>query len=707
MFGLVIAMTLGGAAGASSVDPVFVPGNPSCTDLGYDFGYKPQPEPPPSGTYYFGDASTVPPHTPTGDSVTITSDGTFFDWTSTLSLDAVIVKGGPNANVYMYDPEATSDTGLSSPINPNNNQPFAISHIEFCYDFEVDVAKTAETTFTRTYEWNIDKSVMPATWDLFTGDTGTSKYTVAVTKDAGTDSDWAVSGTIEVVNNTPFDATIESVTDVISGPITPTLTCPALPVVLVPGDSLHCTYASVLPDGTSRTNTATVETSGMVGGGEATKDVTFGDPTTEVNASINVTDTNGGSWQFDKTGSEMYDRTFECDGDAGTHDNAATIVETGQSDDASVTVNCYALGVKKNAATEFTREWDWTIEKTATATELVLSPGQVSPPVTYWVYVDASSTDSAWAVSGDIWISNPHPALDADLTGVTDLVSPDIAATVDCPGLTVPAGGSLHCTYDATVPDGSSRTNTATATLQNYDYDKDGNAAPSGTTDFAGSAPVVFGDPTEEIDECIGVFDTNVGYLGEVCASDAPATFAYDLTFGPFADPEDCGVTVFENTAKFVTNDTGTTGSDTWAVTVTVPCDFGCTLTPGYWKTHSEYGPAPYDDTWALLPLGADMPFFGTGYTYYEILRMPPKGGNAYVILAHAYIAAELNVLNGAFIPSDVLNYWTEAGDLLVEYEDKVDIPKKEKQDRAQAIYLAGILDDYNNGYIGPGHCSE
>jgi hypothetical protein len=33
----------------------------------------------------------------------------------------------------------------------------------------------------------------------------------------------------------------------------------------------------------------------------------------------------------------------------------------------------------------------------------------------------------------------------------------------------------------------------------------------------------------------------------------------------------------------------------------------GCTLTPGYWKTHSKYGPAKYDTTWALK--GEDTPF--------------------------------------------------------------------------------------------------
>ena len=52
------------------------------------------------------------------------------DWTSNIGVDAVIVKGGNNANVYTYDPpaEETSDTGLLTPDSS------AISHVSFCYD---------------------------------------------------------------------------------------------------------------------------------------------------------------------------------------------------------------------------------------------------------------------------------------------------------------------------------------------------------------------------------------------------------------------------------------------------------------------------------------------------------------------------------------------------------------------------------------------
>lgn len=87
-----------------------------------------------------------------------------------------------------------------------------------------------------------------------------------------------------------------------------------------------------------------------------------------------------------------------------------------------------------------------------------------------------------------------------------------------------------------------------------------------------------------------------------------------------------CGEYEVQNTATFTTNTTQTQGSASATVKVTVPCQGGCTLTQGYWKTHSRYGPAPYDTTWAkvgrtpllplrpeLLPGPLDLSFQGPG----------------------------------------------------------------------------------------------
>jgi hypothetical protein len=85
--------------------------------------------------------------------ITISSNnGTHFDWTSTLPIGAVIVKGaagggGPNSNravVYYYEPQATSDTGLHD-WNFTTGGPhpqlkyYDISHVTFCWNPEVTV----------------------------------------------------------------------------------------------------------------------------------------------------------------------------------------------------------------------------------------------------------------------------------------------------------------------------------------------------------------------------------------------------------------------------------------------------------------------------------------------------------------------------------------------------------------------------------------
>lgn len=65
-----------------------------------------------------------------------TNDGTYVTWSSTVPVKiAIIVKGGPNANVYFSDCEdcLTGGSGLSAPINPNNGKPYGLSNITFCY----------------------------------------------------------------------------------------------------------------------------------------------------------------------------------------------------------------------------------------------------------------------------------------------------------------------------------------------------------------------------------------------------------------------------------------------------------------------------------------------------------------------------------------------------------------------------------------------
>jgi hypothetical protein len=596
---------------------------------------------------------------------------------------------------------------------------------------------TVTPHWTITYHWTIDKSVTPDSWDLFTGDSGISQYTIAVTNDAGTEEAW-VDGQVCVTNGGDFATQNLAITAVLQdgyGPPNDFLTSAPVDVSgypVIPAGGNHCyTYRVDIPitggtlpqphaGGTYKVTADVTITnhSGHLGtpfGPSPSATTVCPASPTHINDTINVDDTNGGSWQFSDDGSVQYSKTFTCDADEGTHDNTATIRETGQSDDASVDVNCYALEVTKDADTSFTRTYGWTIDKSADQTALTLSTGQQFL-VNYSIKVDATYTDSEWAASGGIDVHNPAPIV-ATLNSLSDLVSPDIAATVDC-GVTFPyslaAGGMLECTYSASLLDDASRTNTATVTLQNYSYDKDGNGTASGTTDFSGTADVDFSSATmNEMDECIDVSDTYAGSLGEVCVGDAPKTFTYTRGIGPY---DACGDYTVENTASFEAGDTGADSSDGWTVSVSVPCAGGCTLTQGYWKTHNNsfWGGAPPDDAWLSLGnLDGDNgeeyegeDFFLSNDSWFRVFWTAPQG-NAYYQLAHQYMAAYLNILNGAD-GSAVSATMTAAEGLLKTYTPaQVAALKGNNQYRKQFIDLAGFLGDYNEGLIGPGHCDE
>jgi hypothetical protein len=607
---------------------------------------------------------------------------------------------------------------------------------------ELTVTKDATTALTRTWEWDIDKSVTPETWDMFTGDSGTSEYTVDIEKVGSTDAEWTVSGNITVSNATPIDATVNSVEDVVSGPVNATVDCGAatFPYTLLAGATLECEYSATLPDGTSRINTATAErqnydydeegaaTASGTADISGTADVDFtGATVTEVNPSVDVTDTvEGDLGTFSDDDTVTYSRTFTCDGDEGTFDNTAEITQTGQESSAQVVVNCYELEVSKDADESFTRTYHWTIEKSSddpNGGALTLNPGTIYADYPYEITVDLADpayTDSDWAVEGDIEVENPAPVA-ATLNSVTDVLSGAGAVSVDC-GVTFPyslaAGATLTCTYEKDLAGAVDQTNTATATLQNYAYDKEGVGTANGTTDFTGTANVTFGGPTTLVDESItivddyGTADTSDDLsFGPVSAGDAPETFTYDRTFGPFTT-DDCGEVTITNTATFTTNDTESTGSDDHTVVITIPCPTGCTLTQGYWKTHSEYGPAPEDENWFNIgdvdgdgiSEGPDEMFFASGKTWYQVFWTTPKGGNAYYLLAHQYMAAKLNIASPADSPAsvDAAITWAETF-----FAGRDPDAKLSKALRAEAIGYAGTLASYNEGDIGPGHCSE
>jgi hypothetical protein len=160
--------------------------------------------------------------------------------------------------------------------------------------------------------------------------------------------------------------------------------------------------------------------------------------------------------------------------------------------------------------------------------------------------------------------------------------------------------------------------------------------------------------------------------------------------------------------------------TDSVTIHVTVHCNQGCTLTQGYWKTHSALGPAPFDDNWNNLP---DQPaafdpdaiqeaqnetFFYSGQTWYQVFWTPPAGGNVYYQLAHQYMAAVLNKLNGASSTAAVDAAIAAA---TTYFNNPANTPASalnlSKSAKATLGGYASTLGSYNEGAIGPGHCDE
>ena len=133
---LMASMSLVALASGASVTPTLYPswtsgnGMAEANGLGYDFGYKIDSWDQTNGMDGTYDVEFTPlGGDPIKFTITISnSDGYSFDWASTYPINAVMVKGGTGANVFVYAPPISSDTDLYAPEGKG------ISHVTFCWD---------------------------------------------------------------------------------------------------------------------------------------------------------------------------------------------------------------------------------------------------------------------------------------------------------------------------------------------------------------------------------------------------------------------------------------------------------------------------------------------------------------------------------------------------------------------------------------------
>ena len=115
----------------------------------------------------------------------------------------------------------------------------------------------------------------------------------------------------------------------------------------------------------------------------------------------------------------------------------------------------------------------------------------------------------------------------------------------------------------------------------------------------------------------------------------------------------------------------------------------GCTYTQGGYKNTLSRWPSGYSPS--------DQ-FFDSGLTWLQMFNTAPKGGNIYVKLAHQYMAAVMNVANGATANSSVQAAIDGAYDYFQNHTS---------YSASQLLAWHNLLDSFNNGNQGPAHCDD
>lgn len=405
----------------------------------------------------------------------------------------------------------------------------------------LDVSIELEYFWTAEWDWEIDKSVTPDQWRLFKGDTGTSVWTVEVTKEMINEEyelfgQFCVENTSTSVDAVNVNVTLDLYEDDVEMPgeqqtfslgnipvgADPVCEDFSFDIALEEGSTYRVEMTVTLDNGDDYEDEESVTTTRTVEGDD---NVQFTD---ERNPDLNQT--------LSASETFNYDETFDCEEsgdecyteDGCTYENTARIVGDIVDEDASaeVTVWCYELDVTKDAETSFTRTHDWEIDKSVRTDneefvngtpKIWLDPDASGDEWAYWevCVTYLGYEDSDWAVSGTISINNPAP-MDAVINSVSDVITAtgleDIDADIDFGAITFPytlaEGDTLYLDYSADLPDTEDRTNTATAVQQNYAYHYEDDPEENGTTSYSGSADVtVPEEPTNEVDKVVEVVD--------------------------------------------------------------------------------------------------------------------------------------------------------------------------------------------------------
>jgi hypothetical protein len=279
----------------------------------------------------------------------------------------------------------------------------------------------------------------------------------------------------------------------------------------------------------------------------------------------------------------------ECDALYGGNPGTCFVLPSeGSCPDCGNTAS--GLTASKDATPSFTRTYNWTIAKSVDQTRVEQIGGSATFNYTVTV-TQTTHTDSAWAVSGTITVTNPNsadvPNVSVTSDAITDSSSnpdPDASCTPESGAKNVPANStasfSYSCSWIAPGPTGTSETNTATVswpteTLSDGSVLNAGSFPATASIDWSGATPT-------PVNNCITVTDSYAGSLGTACLADSPKDFKYQRIIPIPAH----GCLSYDNTAHITE-----TNQDSNKVTVTVcgPALTGA-LTMGFWQNKNGQG---------------------------------------------------------------------------------------------------------------------
>ena len=430
--------------------------------------------------------------------------------------------------------------------------------------------------------------------------------------------------------------------------------------------------------------------------------------------------------------------TFECvagplQAILGQHSNTATAtgesIGTTASDSdlahysGQETPSGTTLSASKTAAGFWNEQidYDWSLKKLANPTAVTVPRGE-SVLITYTITAGrakASETDT-YGVSGQVCVTNGGDLTTENLKMVDQVQYKDRsgqyqdlsgASQVILPLQQLSPGETSCYPYEILFSPAATTQyrNLARITITNHSGHSGDEFGPEPKVDFAlPPAPTT----STEIDAEADVTDFLMCPSGFTCTPDdvGPWHFSQDGTVivsvliqndnAPYQS-----TFTLTNTATLVESETDQERVSSAMVRIaTDPGPSGCTRTIGYWKTHPEKV-TPLLPVWLGTGSGKSIQVTTASQAVQILSMSSPYGSpsNGITKLYAQLLAAKLNVLSGAD-GTNIEPTLLSADDFLARYDwrDWKGLTAAQKQ---TVLDWKTILDNYNNGLMGPGHC--